>query len=176
MPYPELKGLLTDIGTEELGHLEMIGAVVHQLTRDLTVDEVKKAGFDAYCLLRGWCAMAEATNVPELEAMANTIRNHIKGILGYWKLGGATNASMEGFNGKVRWLITSRPTGSGTSSTSGSRYSTSRQPTSASGSRRLSRITGKSHFFISLTFLKLFDVPFMPVASLISRPPNGRPF
>ena len=41
-------GLLTDIGTEELGHLEMIGAVVHQLTRDLTVDEVKKAGFDAY--------------------------------------------------------------------------------------------------------------------------------
>ena len=48
MPYPELKGLLTDIGTEELGHLEMIGAVVHQLTRDLTADEVKKAGFDAY--------------------------------------------------------------------------------------------------------------------------------
>jgi len=48
MPYPELKGLLTDIGTEELGHLEMIGALVHQLTRDLSVDEIKKAGFDAY--------------------------------------------------------------------------------------------------------------------------------
>ena len=32
MPYPELKGLLTDIGVEELGHLEMIGAMVHQLT------------------------------------------------------------------------------------------------------------------------------------------------
>ena len=48
MPYPELKGLLTDIGTEELGHLEMIGTVVHQLTRDLCVDEIKKAGFDAY--------------------------------------------------------------------------------------------------------------------------------
>ncbi len=48
MPYPELKGLLTDIGTEELGHLEMIGAVVHQLTRDLSMDEIKKAGFDAY--------------------------------------------------------------------------------------------------------------------------------
>ena len=40
MPYPELKGLLTDIGTEELGHLEMIGAVVHQLTRDMTIDEI----------------------------------------------------------------------------------------------------------------------------------------
>lgn len=41
MPYPELKGLLTDIGTEELGHLEMIGAIVHQLTRNLTDEEVQ---------------------------------------------------------------------------------------------------------------------------------------
>ena len=48
MPYPELKGLLTDIGTEELGHLEMVGAVVHQLTRDMNADDVKKAGLDAY--------------------------------------------------------------------------------------------------------------------------------
>ena len=48
MPYPELKGLLTDIGTEELGHLEMIGSIVYQLTRNLTVDEIKKDGFDAY--------------------------------------------------------------------------------------------------------------------------------
>ena len=48
MPYPELKGLLTDIGTEELGHLEMIGAIVHQLTRDLTDDQIRSAGFDSY--------------------------------------------------------------------------------------------------------------------------------
>lgn len=48
MPYPELKGLLTDIGTEELGHLEMIGAIVYQLTRNLTVEEIKKSGFDTY--------------------------------------------------------------------------------------------------------------------------------
>ena len=48
MPYSELKGLLTDIGTEELGHLEMIGAIVHQLTRDLTDEQIKTAGFDAY--------------------------------------------------------------------------------------------------------------------------------
>lgn len=48
MPYPELKGLLTDIGTEELGHLEMIGAIVHQLTRLMSMEEIKKAGFDAY--------------------------------------------------------------------------------------------------------------------------------
>ena len=48
MPYAELKGLLTDIGTEELGHLEMIGAIVYQLTRNLSIDEIKKSGFDKY--------------------------------------------------------------------------------------------------------------------------------
>ena len=48
MPYPELKGLLTDIGTEELGHLEMVAAVVHQLTREMTPEDIKRAGFDAY--------------------------------------------------------------------------------------------------------------------------------
>ncbi len=48
MPYPELKGLLTDIGTEELGHLEMVGTIVHQLTRNMTPEEIKRAGFDAY--------------------------------------------------------------------------------------------------------------------------------
>ena len=48
MPYAELKGLLTDIGTEELGHLEMVGAIVHQLTRDLSEEQLRTAGFDTY--------------------------------------------------------------------------------------------------------------------------------
>ena len=48
MPYPELKAILTDIGTEELAHLEMIGAIVYQLTRDLTPEEIQKSGFDTY--------------------------------------------------------------------------------------------------------------------------------
>lgn len=48
MPYPELKGLLTDIGTEELGHLEMVGTIVHQLTRNLSEEQIKMAGFDTY--------------------------------------------------------------------------------------------------------------------------------
>ncbi len=48
MPYPELKAILTDIGTEELAHLEMIGSIVYQLTKDLSLEEIKKAGFDAY--------------------------------------------------------------------------------------------------------------------------------
>ncbi len=48
MPYAELKGLLTDIGTEELGHLEMVGTLVHQLTRNLTEEQIRTAGFDTY--------------------------------------------------------------------------------------------------------------------------------
>lgn len=48
MPLPELKAILNDIGTEELGHLEMIGAIVYQLTKDLTQEQVKAAGYDAY--------------------------------------------------------------------------------------------------------------------------------
>ena len=48
MPYAEVKGTLTDIGTEELAHLEMVGAIVHQLTRNMTPEEIKKAGYDAY--------------------------------------------------------------------------------------------------------------------------------
>ena len=48
MPYPELKGRLTDVGTEELGHLEMIGTIMFQLTRNLSYDEIKRSGFDTY--------------------------------------------------------------------------------------------------------------------------------
>lgn len=48
MPYPELKGLLTDIGTEELSHLEMVGTILHQLTREMTPEEIKRSGFDTY--------------------------------------------------------------------------------------------------------------------------------
>ena len=47
-PYNEIKGMLTDIGTEELGHLEMICAMVHQLTKNLTPEQIKKSGFETY--------------------------------------------------------------------------------------------------------------------------------
>ncbi|MBQ4530510.1 MAG: manganese catalase family protein [Lachnospiraceae bacterium] len=48
MPYREVMGVLTDIGTEELAHLEMIGTIVHQLTRNLTPEEIVASGFDKY--------------------------------------------------------------------------------------------------------------------------------
>ena len=48
MPYKECKAILTDIGTEELAHMEMISAIVYQLTRNLTPEQIKEGGFDAY--------------------------------------------------------------------------------------------------------------------------------
>lgn len=47
-PWNEIKGVLTDIGTEELAHMEMIQAILYQLTRNLSIDEIKKSGFDTY--------------------------------------------------------------------------------------------------------------------------------
>jgi len=48
MPYKEVSGLLTDIGTEEIGHIEMICTIVYQLTKNLTMEEIKESGFDKY--------------------------------------------------------------------------------------------------------------------------------
>ena len=48
MPMPELKATLTDIGVEELNHIEMIGAILYRLTKDLTVEQIKAEGFDDY--------------------------------------------------------------------------------------------------------------------------------
>ncbi len=48
MPYNEVAGLLTDIGTEELAHLEMVSTIVHQLTKNLSMEEIEKSGFANY--------------------------------------------------------------------------------------------------------------------------------
>ncbi|MCC8126409.1 MAG: manganese catalase family protein [Clostridiales bacterium] len=48
MPCKECAGLLTDIGTEELAHLEMVGAIIYQLTKNMKPEDAKAAGFDAY--------------------------------------------------------------------------------------------------------------------------------
>jgi spore coat protein JC len=48
MKNNRVAGLLNDIGTEELGHLEIVGAIIHQLTRDLTPEEIEKSGFAPY--------------------------------------------------------------------------------------------------------------------------------
>ena len=45
---PRIAGVLTDIGTEELAHLEMVATIIYQLTRDLSIEEIKASGFDKY--------------------------------------------------------------------------------------------------------------------------------
>lgn len=48
MPRRDAMGLLTDIGTEEMNHLEIVSAIVRQLTRDLTPEQIKAQGFEPY--------------------------------------------------------------------------------------------------------------------------------
>ncbi len=48
MPYGEIIGILTDIGTEELSHIEMISAMIYQLTRNLSEKEIREKGFAPY--------------------------------------------------------------------------------------------------------------------------------
>lgn len=53
MPNSRIKALLTDIGTEELGHLEMVGTLVHQLTRNLSDDQIRDSAFAPYFVDHG---------------------------------------------------------------------------------------------------------------------------
>ena len=48
MPYKEAIGVLNDVGTEELAHLEMVSTIVYQLTRNMTIEQIKESGFDTY--------------------------------------------------------------------------------------------------------------------------------
>ena len=48
MPDQKSKAILNDIGTEELAHLEMVGSIVHQLTKNASIEEIEKAGLGAY--------------------------------------------------------------------------------------------------------------------------------
>lgn len=48
MPYRKVAGVLTDIGSEELGHFEMVATIVHQLTKNMTIEQIKEAGFEDY--------------------------------------------------------------------------------------------------------------------------------
>lgn len=47
-PYPEVAAILTDIGTEELAHLEMVASIIHQLTKNLSMEEIENSGLVAY--------------------------------------------------------------------------------------------------------------------------------
>ena len=64
-----------------------------------------KTSYHARRAFARWCKAADKTGIPELKTMAKTIRSKIDGIVTYWTFSGISNASMEGFNNKIRWLI-----------------------------------------------------------------------
>lgn len=77
MPFPELKAVLTDIGTEELGHLEMVGTIIHQLTRSMTVEDVKAAGLEAYFVDHTAGVYAQAAAGWPYNAAAFTVKGDV---------------------------------------------------------------------------------------------------
>ena len=82
MPYKECMAVLTDIGTEELGHFEMIATIVHQLTRNLSMEELKASGFDAYYVdhtLGLWPQAASGT--PFSAAMFQSVGDPITALM-----------------------------------------------------------------------------------------------
>ena len=64
-----------------------------------------KTSYHARRAFARWCKAEDKTEIPELKTMAKTIRSKIDGIVTYWTFGGISNASMERFNNKIRWLI-----------------------------------------------------------------------
>jgi transposase len=64
-----------------------------------------KNDFQAEAAFKNWCSMARETGTDELVSMADTVEKHMKGITAFWRTGGLSNASMEGFNNKIRWLM-----------------------------------------------------------------------
>jgi len=84
---------------KELGDVSMMKEALRSIYR-MAKNEVQ-----AEAALKNWCSIARKTEIKELNDMAKTIENHLPGIVTYWKTDGLTNAAMEGFNNKIRWLI-----------------------------------------------------------------------
>jgi transposase len=82
-----------------------LGVAVYMRERLQTIYAEAVGELDAGMALLDWCEMAKASKIHQLTAMAKTIDTHFHGILGYWRYAGASNARQEGFNNKIRWLI-----------------------------------------------------------------------
>ena len=81
MPDDKGKALLTDIGVEELGHVEMICTMLYQLTKGATIDEIKRAGLDGYYTEHGLDLFPENTNgVPFTTAYISAVGDPVADI------------------------------------------------------------------------------------------------
>ncbi|HBM16644.1 MAG TPA: ISL3 family transposase [Lentisphaeria bacterium] len=98
---PDAKQLLDNLRNvfKELGDVSMMKEglrSIYQISRNCS---------QAEAAFKNWCAIARQTQIKELEAMSKTIENNLQGIIAFWKTNKLSNAGMEGFNNKVRWLI-----------------------------------------------------------------------
>ena len=82
MPDGRVIGILTDVGTEEMGHQEMVASIVYQLTRNLTPAEIIAGGFDKYYVDNGaGIYPASASGVPfNAAAIASVLRHRARPI------------------------------------------------------------------------------------------------
>jgi transposase len=98
---PDAKLLLDNLRKtfRELGEVSMMKEALRSIYRQAGNE------FRAKAALRNWCDIARETDIKELSDMAKTIENHLGGITAYWRTDKLSNAAMEGFNNKVRWLI-----------------------------------------------------------------------
>ena len=107
-----LSGNAEDLSDAGKANIETVRENFSELSDAYALKEHLRAIYDfaqsqygARLLLEDWREVANATNVPELQAMARMVERHMEGILGYWRHKGASNAKMEGFNNKIRWLV-----------------------------------------------------------------------
>ena len=78
MPVKEVGGLLTDIGTEELAHMEIICAMVYQLTKHLTIEQAKEAGFDAYYIDHTTCLLYTSRRPQILFDVGTVVNDNVR--------------------------------------------------------------------------------------------------
>lgn len=98
---PEAKQLLDNLRKvfKDLGDASMMKEGLRSIYQMACNESQAEAAF------KNWCCIARETQIKELEDMAKTIENNLPGIVAYWKTNSLSNAGMEGFNNKVRWLI-----------------------------------------------------------------------
>ncbi len=98
---PDAKQLLDNLRKvfKELGDASMMKEALR------SIYHMAGNNFQAETAFKNWCSIARQTEIKELIDMAKTIQNNLDGITAYWKTDEVSNAGMEGFNNKVRWLI-----------------------------------------------------------------------
>ena len=77
MPFDVARAVLTDVGTEELAHLEIVGSIIHQLTKNCTPEDIKKYGLEAYYVDHGLGVYPQAASGVPQTSMAIAVKGDV---------------------------------------------------------------------------------------------------